>query len=878
MPASVPRSVRGLCREVLPLLMDRVDGGRLLGDVQAVVETDRWNSFDRFHQTSQTLARRYEQAGAGVEVHPLQTGGRIGTGRWIIQEAEDVLGATLEVIAPVHQRLLDFQHHPWHAIQWTCGTPEGGLECDLVSIDSQAELEAKGTDALLGKLVLTCLEPRILMKPLADRGAVGVITDRPIDRLPDALAWTKFGWGAVPMEWGTARLVGLVLSQNQGRELRRLVQQRGPLRLRVEVEVRKYVGSHDVVSGLVRGAQDPQDEVWVLAHSAEPGAVDNASGVAVCLEMARLLEGLIGEGKLRRPRRSIRLINAYECYGFFGYLEKVRRLQVPLAGLCIDTLGSKPEVCDGRLEWHATIPMSAGFVDRVGEAVLRAGLKLRNPGYRLYPTPFVSTSDTLIGDPQYGFPCPWITTHHRKSGRGFDAYHSSADTVELLSPQGLELCTASMAAYLYYLADAGSPEVGELASAETARTLAHLQAKPSAERAYFLRETHAENLKRLRRWLWGGDRAEVLAHLDACEREVDQVAAKRIKPFKPTPGSRQVPRRTALLSPTSENTPTPIAQRIQSAGLPPWALFWADGRRDLAQIAALIGSEETAVVGGAGKTVAPDVEKVARFFAAHEELGYAEMAGPGKLITEARLVGDLRKLGVRKGMDLMVHSSLGAIGFVAGGAATVVEALLAAIGPKGTLMMPSFNHRGAQVFNPLTTPTTNGAIPDAFWRRSDAVRSLHPTHALAACGPRAEQFCRGHLETGIWAQDSPIGRLVHGGGYLLALGTTHYTSTAYHVAENSMPCGCIDAFGNLDKVVRPDGRVEEVKGLAWRSGECPVSPRKLDQTLDRRRLQRRGKVGAADAELVRALDLWRVRREHLKKACPTCTIKPGYRR
>jgi aminoglycoside N3'-acetyltransferase len=877
MPASVPRSVRQLCSQVLPQLAERAEGGRILGDVEAVVQTDRWNSFDRFHQTSQTLARRYEEAGAGVEVHPLQTGGRIGTGRWVIQEAQDVLGATLEVIAPVHQRLLDYQHDPWHVIQWTSGTPEGGLEGELAIIDSKEEIEAKGRDALLGKLVLTSLEPRTLMKLLADKGAVGVITDRPIDRLPDALAWTKFGWGAVPMEWATARLVGLVLSQNQGRELRRLAQQRGPLRLRVEVEVRQYVGSHDVVSGIVRGADDPQDEVWVLAHSAEPGAVDNASGVALCLEMARLLEGLIAEGRLRRPRRSIRLLNAYECYGFFGYLEKARRLQPPLAGVCMDTLGSKPEVCDGRLEWHATIPMSAGFVDRVGEAVLRAGLRLKNPGYRLYLTPFVSTSDTLIGDPQYGFPCPWITTHHRRSGRGFDAYHSSADTIGLLSGEGLELCAASMAAYLYYLADAGSPEVMELAKSETGRTLELMRARPSSEQAYFLRETHAENLRRLRRWLWGGERAGLMAQLSACEQEVNQLAARRIRPFKHAAGTRRVPRRTALLSPTLENTPTPIAQRISKAGLPAWALFWADGKRDLAQIAALIGCEETASVGRANKKLAPEPAQVARFFEAHAELGYAELAGPGQWVSRSRLVADLKKLGVRRGMDLMVHSSLSAIGFVVGGAEAVVEALLEAIGPGGTLMMPSFNHRGAQVFNPLATPTTNGAIPDAFWRRADAVRSLHPTHALAACGPRAEEFCAGHLETGIWEQGSPIGRLIHGGGYILALGATHYTSTAYHVAENSVPCGCIDPFGNLDKVVRPDGRVEEVKGLAWRSAECPVSPRKLDAALDRRGLQRRGRVGNADCELVRALDLWRVRRGHLKNACPTCTIKPGYR-
>jgi aminoglycoside N3'-acetyltransferase len=79
-------------------------------------------------------------------------------------------------------------------------------------------------------------------------------------------------------------------------------------------------------------------------------------------------------------------------------------------------------------------------------------------------------------------------------------------------------------------------------------------------------------------------------------------------------------------------------------------------------------------------------------------------------------------------------------------------------------------------------------------------------------------------------------------------------------------------------VVDEDGLVKEVPGFAFRSAECPVSPRKLDQALDQRGLQRRGKVGNAQAELVKAIDLWRMRREHLKNACPTCTIKPRVQR
>ena len=349
MAAPTPPSLSRFCRRALPLLLREVRGKRMLAAAAEVVETDRWNSFDRFHETTATLVRHYEDAGAQVEVDPIQTGGWIGSGRWVIQEAADVRSATVDIVHPVRQRLLDYRDNPWHAIQWTSGTPRGGMVNELVILDSEAEILALPRGRLSGKIVLTRLSPRELIEPLADRGAAGVITDLPVPNLPDAVAWTKFGWGSVPMDRSDARLVGLVISANQGTKLRRLAQTRGPLSLRTRVDVRKYVGTHDVVSGIVRGAADPQDEVWALAHSSEPGAVDNASGGVLCLEIARVLENLIARGALPRPRRTIRLLSGYECYGFFGYLERTPRLQPPLAGACLDTLGSRPAICDGRI-------------------------------------------------------------------------------------------------------------------------------------------------------------------------------------------------------------------------------------------------------------------------------------------------------------------------------------------------------------------------------------------------------------------------------------------------------------------------------------------------------------------------------------------------
>ena len=625
MAPRAPRSLSTFCRKKLPLIQARADGRRLLDTVVAIVETDRWNSFDRFHETTRTLVDRYSAAGAGVEVVPLQTGGRIGSGRWIIHEAADVRSATVDVIGPVRRRVLDYKENPWHVIQWSGATPRNGMVNELVIVDDSEKLERIPPDGLSGKIVLTRLNPRSRLRALAQTGAAGVITDQPVENLPNATAWTKFGWGGIPIGNAAFHLVGLVLSENEGNKLRRLAKTHGSLTLRTKVDIRKYVGTHDIISGLVPGEGRPQEEIWVLAHSGEPGAIDNASGVALCVEIATVLESLIAEGSLPRPKRTIRLLNAYECYGFFKYLEDIERPVPPLGGLNIDSVGAKPKVCDSRLEWHNTIPMSARFVNKLGETIVRSALQRRNPGYKLCVEPFVSTSDTLIGDPKYGFPCPWITTH--RQARSFDAYHTSADTPNLLSRPGLALCATAAAGYLYFLANAGSREVVELAMVETESTLEQLrpsQKQLSPGQVSYICEAHRINLEKLQDWVSEKDHDQVLARLSTYERQVREAArsAARRKTQsgrRSVPGSRRVPHRTALLSPDLSNTPPSIAAWIGKARLSPWALFWADGRRTLAEIAEALTCEYQREI---------TLEQVTLFFEAHADLGYVELSEP----------------------------------------------------------------------------------------------------------------------------------------------------------------------------------------------------------------------------------------------------------
>ena len=61
------------------------------------------------------------------------------------------------------------------------------------------------------------------------------------------------------------------------------------------------------------------------------------------------------------------------------------------------------------------------------------------------------------------------------------------------------------------------------------------------------------------------------------------------------------------------------------------------------------------------------------------------------MLTFEQLVEGFRELGVEEGDTLLVHSSYKSLGAVDGGPQIVINALEAALGLEGTLIMPTFN-------------------------------------------------------------------------------------------------------------------------------------------------------------------------------------------
>jgi hydrogenase maturation protease HycI len=252
------------------------------------------------------------------------------------------------------------------------------------------------------------------------------------------------------------------------------------------------------------------------------------------------------------------------------------------------------------------------------------------------------------------------------------------------------------------------------------------------------------------------------------------------------------------------------------------------------------------------------------------------------------ILDGLLALGVQPGMGLVVHASLKSFGYVEGGALAVIEALMEALTEEGTLIMPSFNHRapfeegGPGVYDPLRTPTSNGAIPDRFWRLPGVLRSLDPTHPCAAWGRHARRYVEFHHRTLTMGPRSPLGLLHADGGSGLLLGVGYHANTFHHVVEMTTGAPCLGRRTEAYPVVLPDGRRVTGRTWGWRERGCPLTDAvRYAADMETRGLQRQVAIGSCRATLFRLSDCFAVVAELLQRGrdgyppCSACPIRPG---
>lgn len=175
----------------------------------------------------------------------------------------------------------------------------------------------------------------------------------------------------------------------------------------------------------------------------------------------------------------------------------------------------------------------------------------------------------------------------------------------------------------------------------------------------------------------------------------------------------------------------------------------------------------------------------------------------------ARLVGDLKNLGLPSGRNVLVHCSMSRLGPVHNGPSTVHEALACVIGLGNSVVVPTHTANNSTTsnafraathgmnpaevaeyvarmegFDPSSTRSFQmGQLAEYLRVQPGALRSRHPQTSFVAVGPNAAELVGVHRLRSHLGPDSPIGALYRSDASIALIGVGYEACTALHLAE-----------------------------------------------------------------------------------------------
>ncbi|WP_236290789.1 aminoglycoside N(3)-acetyltransferase [Paenibacillus allorhizoplanae] len=176
------------------------------------------------------------------------------------------------------------------------------------------------------------------------------------------------------------------------------------------------------------------------------------------------------------------------------------------------------------------------------------------------------------------------------------------------------------------------------------------------------------------------------------------------------------------------------------------------------------------------------------------------------ILTKDDLITQFKDCGLTEGQTIFVHTSLNSLGFVVGGAETLINSLLEIVGVEGTLMMPSQTWKNLDpstgvhgevpqewwtiirenwpAYDKEITPAIGmGIVAEMFRKWPGVKRTDHPARSIAAVGKHAEYITKEHDLSNIFGENSPIDKLYELDGYVLLIGVGYDKNTSLHLSE-----------------------------------------------------------------------------------------------
>lgn len=243
------------------------------------------------------------------------------------QVAANVKHAELRLVLPYPKLIVSTDGVPSMIVQ---GSRSADVTADVVYVGHGADSsDYKGKD-VKGKLVLAGDAPLDRIKEMAVHkfGAAGVLyyIDRATYSGDDEDANLGLWWWPWSDE-GEPSTFAVSLSTTDYRWIKAMLDRGEHVRMRATVDAKVRTGDDAVFEALdfaIPGTEFPKEEFWFVAHIDHPypGATDNASGAAIILETARVLQALIDQHIIPPPKRTIRFLLAPHVAGLSMYLSQ----------------------------------------------------------------------------------------------------------------------------------------------------------------------------------------------------------------------------------------------------------------------------------------------------------------------------------------------------------------------------------------------------------------------------------------------------------------------------------------------------------------------------------------------------------------------------
>ena len=611
-----------------------VDADRAMETMRRVYDTDHFFTFPKFEETAVYLKQRLQESGlTQVEIGGATADGKTQAGFWTEPLAWNVKEARLEVIEPERTLLCDYQSVPTSLGMWSGSTPKEGITAELVDITRTPWSDVKG------KLVLTDRNSAGYKYRLVKYGALGAVngfSENP--ELQDGRQWVN-AWG--DNGWGFTKtstpLLSFSVTPRQVAHLRQMMASGKRVMVHAVADTSFYSGRYPWVTAVLPGT-NPEEEVLVLGHSSEQGANDNATGVSAMLEALHTISNLVKDGKLARPRRSIRILLMPEMYGSLSYIAShPERMKHTLAAMTVDTPAGPYHLAGTEYTFYMNPQVAMSYTDALIMRIARTYLGPSRPTFSSVHTP---GTDSYLGEPTVGVPTVWSY-----SGTGVNTHHNTEDKPDTVDAHSLRDLTTIIGSYLYFNAGAGERDVQWLASI----TLDHVEQEMAAAASLAIDGLLSGDSKAgaygLDKIAYLSDRGEqaILSVLRVVPSNTQPVRASLDPILSEVTGFRdlQIARLRKLGAALAERGPVPEAEKIvvrrkrmgtiplddlpedQREGFPSgaWdirvitALYWCDGKRNVAEVKHLTEME-----------LGPSKFDYAGYFRFLERHGYVEFA------------------------------------------------------------------------------------------------------------------------------------------------------------------------------------------------------------------------------------------------------------